>query len=183
MSPRTPNVVLSVGDNYELAVSLLDEDKWVNLAVKERWSAPGTQRKVHDAAYPVEQLRRLLGGCCAQPSADCEAAAELGKRAEKAEAKLAKVIAELENSDAYDLTIKTYNRLHRAATEEGNAQFTLPTEAGAGVRATGPTPDGRGYEVEFRLYTDAWRDHEGHVWSEVDILTVFWDHRLIEAGR
>ena len=107
--------------------------------------------------------------------------AEWKARAEKAEASL----------DAAREIIARVRALLVFGTIEGDElrtaldpkpAFILPTEAGAGIRCTGPTESGLSYFTEMRLFSDGrWRDSEGCAWDAETVLDTFWDFRLIGA--
>jgi hypothetical protein len=132
---------------------------------------------------------KLLAALNAVPRSQCEertvdaVAQAFRKRAEAAEAKLARVRELLENADADDLKVRFYNRLQKALADP--KPFALPTEVPARIVAV---KSSTGEEKELTLFTDGdttwWADIEdwGPFWTRSQVMADFTDHRLIEAA-
>jgi hypothetical protein len=124
---------------------------------------------------------------------------ETTRRAEAAEAKLARVDAEAVRMDAAsrearqaglgkaeDVWAVCNARANvlteavgsiRAALADPEPEFALPTEAGAGIYAT------YDHEREFRLFGPGyWIDNYGSKWTSKELLSDCAGHRLIEAA-
>lgn len=146
------------------------------VATYNDWTAPTSRAELLEAldAVPRDVLRRSHEEAVQWQHAAAEGEHDyndLLKRAEAAEAKLAKVQAWRDGDEQFDKLDAILNPA---------PAFELPTERGAGIMARfHDTPDA----FELRLFKSGWRDDFGNPYEPEQILSDLTDHRPIGADQ